>query len=101
MSVLPLLKNLIYLVIKVAGIVLSLIANPDVKKINSTFTKQKLEGINLFESRKSSDHLNEDEPRDDNNDENKKENEDENNDENNNNQNDDENRNQNNDDNEF
>ena len=92
---------LIYLVIKVAGIVLSLIANPDVKKINSTFTKQKLEGINLFESRKSSDHLNEDEARDDNNNENRNENEDENNEENNNNQNDDENKNQNNDDNEF
>ena len=90
---------LIYLVIKVLGIVLSIISNPDVKKINSTFTKQKLEGVNLYESKKSSDKLNEDEPRDDNSNENKNENEDENNDENNNKPNDDENRN--NDDNEF
>ena len=87
---------LIYLAIKVIGIVLSLISNPDVTKIKSSSTKQKLEGINIFESRKSSDHLNEDEPRDDNN----NENEDENNEENINNQNEDENKNQNNDDNE-
>ena len=90
---------LIYLAIKVIGIVLSLISNPDVNKISSGLVKQKLEGVNIFESRKSSDHLNEDEPREENNNETKNENEEENNEENINNGNEEENRNQNNDDN--
>ena len=90
---------LIYLAIKVIGIVLSLISNPDVNKISSGLVKQKLEGVNIFESRKSSDHLNEGEPREENNNETKNENEEENNEENINNGNEEENRNQNNDDN--
>ncbi len=92
---------LIYLAIKVIGIVLSLISNPDVNKISSGLIKQKLEGVNIFESRKSSDHLNEGEPREENNNETKNENEEENNEKNINNENEEENRNQNNDDNEF
>ena len=90
---------LIYLAIKVIGIVLSLISNPDVNKISSGLVKQKLEGVNIFESRKSSDHLNEGEPREENNNETKNENEEENNEKNINNGNEEENRNQNNDDN--
>ena len=88
---------LIYLAFKVLGIVLSLLSNPDVNKISSTYTKNKLEGINIFESRKSSDHLNDEGAREEYDNEGENKNDNENNEENNNNQNDDEDKNQNND----
>ena len=90
---------LIYLAFKVLGILLSLISNPDIKKISSNSTKNKLEGINIFESRKSSDHLNDEGAREEYDNEGENKSEKENNEENNNNQND-EDKNQNNDDNE-
>jgi hypothetical protein len=80
---------LIYLVFKVLGIILSLISNPDLKQLNSQKLKEKLEGkvTNLFMSRNSSDHLNEEKEGDDNDNEIKNDNESENNKENNNNKN--------------
>ena len=88
---------LIYLFFKIIGIVLSLLGSPDLTQKKSNKVKSILEGINTFESKNSSDHINE-EKLDDNNDNNKNNNED-NREENTNGEND-ENENQNNDNNE-
>ena len=88
---------LIYLFLKIIGIVLSLLGSPDLTQKKSNKVKSILEGINTFESKNSSDHINE-EKLDDNNDNNNNNNED-NREENTNGEND-ENENQNNDNNE-
>ena len=60
---------LIYLFFKIIGIVLSLLGSPDLTQKKSNKVKSILEGINTFESKNSSDHINEEKP-DDNNDNN-------------------------------
>ncbi len=72
---------LIYLFFKVLGIMLSLLGSPDLTKKNSVKAKEILQGENIFQSKNSSDHLNE-EKLDKESDNNKEEEKNENNDEN-------------------
>ena len=74
---------LIYLFFKVFGILLSLLGSPDLTKKNSKKTKDILEGENIYQSKNSAEHLNEekldkesdkDKEKNDNNDENEEEN---------------------------
>jgi hypothetical protein len=50
---------LIYLFFKIIGIVLSLLGSPDLTQKKANKVKSILEGINTFESKNSSDHINE------------------------------------------
>ena len=72
---------LIYLFFKVFGILLSLLGSPDLTKKNSAKTKVILEGENIYQSKNSAEHLNEekldkesDKDKENNNDENEEEN---------------------------
>ena len=83
---------LIYLFFKTAGIVLSSLGSPNLAQLNSAQAKKILTGNNIYESKNSSDHLNneekldknsnEEKEKEDNNEENKEENKEDNNEEN-------------------